>query len=230
LKNKVVCDVYAEEVATMAGTGSAPDSETPLSPGDALALVEAESRRVSQRLNVDVVAVLGIWGVTWLVGFGLAYFASVRNAAVPWWLAGTVIGILSLVALAVSFGQPIRRGRGIEGASRQVMAMYMWAWPLTFAALYALDLGLVHQGLPVRLTYLLWPGTSVVAVGVLYLGTGFLYRDLVPYGLGVWMLVTGASSVFAGHPGNFAVLSLAGGGGFLVAAVPYAWRRRRSLQ
>jgi hypothetical protein len=218
----------------MGGTGSAPNSEagldedTPLSPGDALAFVEAESQRVSQRLNVDIAALLGTWGVTWLVGFGLAYFASVKNAAVPWWLAGTVIGVLTLVALTVSFGQPIRRSRGIEGASRQVMAMYMWAWPLTFAALYALDLGLVHQGLPARLTYLLWPGTSVVAVGVLYLGTGFLFRDLVPYGLGVWMLVTGAASVFAGHPGNFAVLSLAGGGGFLVAAVPYAWRRRRS--
>jgi hypothetical protein len=218
----------------MAATGSAPngetrlDEETLLSPGDALALVEAQSDKVSRRLHADVVAILAVWGVTWLVGFGLAYFASTKNAPVPWWLAGTVIGILSLAAFAVSFGQPIRRGRGIEGESRQVMLMYLWAWPLTFAGLYALDLGLVQEGLPARLSYLLWPGTAVVAVGVLYLGTGFLYRDLVPYGLGTWMLVTGAASVFAGHPGNFAVLSLAGGGGFLVAAVPYAWSRRRS--
>ena len=34
--------------------------------------------------------------------------------------------------------------------------------------------------------------------------------------------MTGAASVFAGFPGNFAVLSLAGGGGFLAAALPYA--------
>jgi hypothetical protein len=42
----------------------------------------------------------------------------------------------------------------------------------------------------------------------------------------MWMLIVGAASVFAGAPGNFAVLSLAGGGGFLAAAALYAWHWR----
>jgi hypothetical protein len=46
--------------------------------------------------------------------------------------------------------------------------------------------------------------------------------------VGVWMLLVGAASVFAGAPANFAVLALAGGGGFLVAAARYAWAGRRS--
>ena len=37
-------------------------------------------------------------------------------------------------------------------------------------------------------------------------------------------MITGAASVYVGVPGNFLVLSLAGGGGFLVQAGYYAWR------
>jgi hypothetical protein len=45
-----------------------------------------------------------------------------------------------------------------------------------------------------------------------------LFQDRFQYGLGLWMLVSAATSVFAGVPGNFAVVALAGGGGLLLAA------------
>jgi len=106
--------------------------------------------------------------------------------------------------------------------------MYMWAWPVAFAGLFALNAGLAHQGMPVRLAALLWPASSAGTVGILYLAAGVLFRDLVHYGLGTWMLVVGAASVFAGAPANFAVLSLAGGGGFLVAAAPYVLSRKQA--
>jgi len=216
------------------GPGS--DSETrleegnPLTPRQALVLVEDERDRVTRSLQVNVAAILSAWGVAWLVGFGLAYFASTRHPAVSWLVAGPVIGVLSLAAAVTSFGQPIRRARGIEGASRQVTIMYMLAWPLAFGALAVLNAGLAHEGMPQRLMSLVWSASAAVTVGVLYLGIGALHRDRISYGLGAWMLVTGSASVFAGHPGNFAVLSLAGGGGFLIAAAPYAWGRRRAAR
>lgn len=218
----------------MAGPGAGPrsgaglDDDAPLSPRDALAVLEAQQDRVSRSLEVDVPVILGAWGVTWLVGFGLAYLASAAHPVVSWWLAGPVIGVLNVAAMIVSFGLPARSGRGIEGPSRQVTSMYMWAWILALGAVTAVNAGLVHQGLPARLAPLLWPASSALAVGLLFLGAGFLYRDRIHYGLGAWILVTGAASVFAGFPGNFAVLSLAGGGGFLAAALPYALSRRRS--
>ncbi|MGH3631879.1 MAG: hypothetical protein ACRDRL_31120, partial [Sciscionella sp.] len=55
---------------------------------------------------------------------------------------------------------------------------------------------------------------------------GMLWRDTVQYALGVWMLITAAGSVFAGMPGDFLVLALAGGGGFLVQAGYYQFARR----
>ena len=50
------------------------------------------------------------------------------------------------------------------------------------------------------------------------------FKDRFQYGFGMWMLMSGACSVFADVPGNFAVVSLAGGGGLLLAAAYFALR------
>jgi hypothetical protein len=55
-----------------------------------------------------------------------------------------------------------------------------------------------------------------------------LFADRVQYGLGIWMLAVGAGSVQAGWPANFAILALAGGGGFLAAAAFILARGRRA--
>jgi len=83
-------------------------------------------------------------------------------------------------------------------------------------------------GLPADAVTLLWSGSAVVLVGVLYLAGGALWQDRFQYGLGVWMLLTGAGSVWAGVPGNYAVLSLAGGGGLLLAAGYFTLRPPRA--
>ena len=67
-----------------------------------------------------------------------------------------------------------------------------------------------------------------MVAGVLYLAGGALFADRVQYGLGAWMLAVGAGSVQAGWPANFAVLALAGGGGFLAAAGFIVARGRRA--
>ncbi|HLX51457.1 MAG TPA: hypothetical protein VKS82_24280 [Streptosporangiaceae bacterium] len=217
----------------MTGTGQPPNGMTrpggegEMSPQEALALVEKQRHEVAGRLMVDIELILGAWGVAWLVGFGAAYLSYGRHATVPGWLATVLLTVVNLGAAALTFGQSARRGAGIEGPSREVMSMYMWAWPLALAGVFAVDSALARDGLPVRLDSLLWSGTAACTVGVLYLAGGMLFRDRVHYGLGIWMLITGAASVFAGPPGNFAVLALAGGGGFLVAAGWYAWAGRR---
>jgi hypothetical protein len=182
---------------------------------------------VARRLLAHVQLILCGWGIAWLIGFGAAYLSYGASPAVPPWLAVIVLVVVNLGAAALSYSQSIRHGRGIEGPSHEVMSMYMWSWPLAMTGVFAADTGLALHGLPVRLDALLWTGTGACTVGVLYLAGGMLFRDRLHYGLGVWMLMTGAASVFAGAPGNFAVLALAGGGGFLAAAGWYAWVGRR---
>ncbi len=201
------------------------NEEEPLSAREALAVVEDQRHRVSRSLQVNVALVHGALGVAWLAGFGITYFAfghgAGRSPAVPVWVAVVVIGVVNAVALMAGLGQTIRRGRGIEGRSWDAMRMYLWAWPLAYAGVYAADAGLQYQGLPERLAPLLWPGSAAGVTGVMCLAGGLFFRDKIHYSLGAWLLITTAASMFAGVPGNFAVLALAGGSGFLVATWRY---------
>jgi len=213
--------------SSAAGGGPQVDPPHELSPEESLAVISAQRREAVRSLQVDPVPILGMWGLAWLVGFGACYLAAADGPGpfLPAWVAGILLGLAFAAALAVSVGQGLWRGRGIEGPSRRVGAMYGWSWLLAFGGLYAVNLGLLRQGLPEDLGPLLWSGTSLLVVGLLYLAGGMLWSDRVQYALGAWTLVAGAASVSAGVPGNFAVLSLAGGGGFLVAAVVARARR-----
>ena len=126
--------------------------------------------------------------------------------------------VLFAAAMVISVVTGTRAGRGLRGPSRVAGAMYGWSWTLGFGALAAVNIGVTRLGLPDDAVTLLWSGSSLLLVGVLYLAGGALWQDRFQYGLGVWMLVSGAGSVLAEVPGNFAVVSLAGGGGLLLAA------------
>lgn len=196
---------------------------------DSLALIEQQSNRAARSLSVDPVRVLGAWGIAWLGGFGAVYLASARRHAplLSGWLAGVVLGVLFALAVAVTLSESLRRGRGVEGPSRQLGAMYGWGWGAALAALFAVNMGLAHQGLASALRPLVWSGSALLVVGLMYMTAGIVWRDRVQYGLGVWTLIVGAGSVSAGTPANFAMLSLAGGGGFLIAAALSQAARRR---
>ena len=221
------------DIGPVPGDGTRLADEEPLSPHEALALVEDQRRRVNRSLQVNVALVHGALGVAWLAGFGIFYFASGtsgggRTPEVPVWVAVVVIAVVNAVALMAGVGQTIRRSRGIEGRSWDAMRMYLWAWPLAYAGVYAADAGLQYQGLPERLAPLLWPGSAAGVTGVMFLAGGLFFRDKIHYSLGAWLLITTAASMFAGVPGNFAVLALAGGAGFLIATWRYAAISRRA--
>jgi hypothetical protein len=201
-----------------------------LSPREALAVVEDQRHRVDRSLQVNVALVHGALTLAWLAGFGVTYFTyshgTGRAPHVPPWAALTVIAVVNAISLMAGLGQTLRRGRGIEGRSAGAMRMYLWAWPLAFGGVFAADAGLQYQGLPVQLAELLWPASAAVVTGVMCLTGGLFFRDKIHYSVGAWLLIVAAASMFAGVPGNFAVLALAGGAGFGIATWRYALIRR----
>ncbi|WP_326829239.1 hypothetical protein OIE13_34095 [Streptosporangium sp. NBC_01810] len=64
-------------------------------------------------------------------------------------------------------------------------------------------------------------------VGLIYLAEGAVHRNMLHYGLGTWLALIAAASLFLDAPGLYAVLAIAGGGGYAVAAV--LERRRLAL-
>jgi hypothetical protein len=213
----------------MAGTEAHVDQDHLLSAGESLALIEHQHQEAHRRLGVNPAVFYGPWGVAYLLGFGSIFLTYPTGSPfrLPGAVAAVITGLLFAAATSISVVTGVRAGRGLRGPSRAAGAMYGWSWTLGFCALTAVNLGVTRLGLPDDAVTLLWSGTSQLLVGVLYLAAGAMWQDRFQYGLGVWMLVSGAFSVFAQVPGNFAVVSLAGGGGLLLAAGYFALRHPR---
>ena len=197
-------------------------ADQPLSPQDSLALIDAHQATQERRRHLDSALLTGIWGFAYLISWGGFYLAGERH--LPTFVAGILTGVLIVGSMVFSAWFGIRGNQGVRGPSQVTGAMYGWSWMLSFMALTAINLGLQNKGLTADQVTLLWSGSALLVVGVLYLVGGALWRNWPQYVIGGWMLVTGAGSVFAGVPNNFLVLALAGGGGFLVQAAYYAWR------
>ncbi len=202
------------------------DDAEPMTPEESLALIARQSKDVQRGFGPSPAVILAVWGVVWLLGFGLLYFSSPPTSLMPLWTAGfiTAAGFVGAIAYSAIYG--IRANRGLRGPSRLTGAMYGWAWMIAFGGLTVVNTRLVGLGLEPNLISLLWSGTSLMLTGLLYLAGGMLWQDKLQYGLGVWIVVSGAGSVVAGAPYNFLVLSLCGGGGFLVAAAVFMLRGR----
>ena len=203
--------------------------DEPLSAGESLALIERQHQEAQRGLAPNVALFFGPWGVAYLLGFGAIFltYPTPLPIRLAGWPAAVITAVLFASAVVITAVTGARAGRGLRGPSQAAGVMYGWSWTLGFSALAAVNLGVTRLGLPDEAVTLLWSGSSLLLVGVLYLGGGALFQDRFQYGLGVWMLVSGACSVFAGVPGNFAVVSLAGGGGLLLAAGYFALRHSR---
>jgi len=210
-------------------TGARLDEDSPLSAEESLALIERQQREVHRRLGVNVALFYGPWGAAYLLGFGAIFLTYPTAVAVrlPAAVAIAITVVLFASAVVITAVTGARAGRGLRGPSQAAGAMYGWSWGLGFCALGVVNTGVTRLGLPDDAVTLLWSGSSLLLVGVLYLGGGALFQDRFQYGLGAWMLLSGAVSVFAGVPGNFAVVALAGGGGLLLAAGYFALRPPR---
>jgi hypothetical protein len=204
-----------------------------LTPEQSLALIEAQRARVESQTDVDPVVLYGVWGVAWLLGFGLwAVTENGANGSGPWLdiprgVVGVTFGLLIAGAMAATMWHSLRVSRGLRGEEQQRGAMYGWSWTIAFAALFVVMAGIHRAGAPQELTNLLWPLLSCLLVGVMQTMGGAVWKDFYLFGIGIWILVCTAIGGFLGLPGFNVVMALAGGGGFLVMAAWFTLRRRR---
>jgi hypothetical protein len=184
---------------------------------DALAAIDTAQQRTARSLRPSPLGMFVPWGLGYLVGFGGVWLA-IRGV-----LPDAVVVPLLVVAALLPVGSTgitlSRSSRGLSGPSRRATALYGWTWVLGFAALCAINLRVTALGVPGPTLSLIWSGSALLLVGLLYLAGGALRNHVPQYVLGIWTLVTAVATVFVGYPANFAVLALAGGGGFVVLGV-----------
>ena len=187
------------------------------SAADALAAIDAAQERTARSLRPSPLGMFVPWGLGYLVGFGGVWLAI--RGVLPDAVVTPLLVLAALVPVIATGVTITRSSRGLTGPSRRATTLYGWTWVLGFAALCAINLRLTALGVPAPTVSLIWSGSALLLVGLLYLAGGALRNHVPQYVLGVWTLVTAVATVFVGYPANFAVLALAGGGGFVVLGV-----------
>ncbi|MEV6447375.1 hypothetical protein [Amycolatopsis sp. NPDC051716] len=202
--------------------------DEPMSAEESLNLIAQQNRRTRRELGGGPARMLAAWAFAWIVGWGFTYVTVQPGVAIPGWVAGAiVVPLLFLGAMAYTAYVNIRAGRGIRGPTRTVGAMYGYGWSLSSIGLMVIDIRITQfQALSSDQVSLLWSGTWLLLTGVMYLAGGMVWQDKLMYGLGAWMIVSAALSVLVGYPHNFLVLTVCGGGGFLLGATIYFVREK----
>lgn len=199
-------------------------------PADALALIETESARVRRSLDAHLPLPLLAWGLAWLIGFGALWF-DVRSQD-PFTGPGTVAAVLFAVLLvaaavvtAVATSRATRGRGGVTARRARDLGLF---WGLGFLAVLLLAAGIARVGIPPQAAALLFSGGSVVVTGLAYLATAATFGGTVEKVLGAWLLVVVGGGVWTGPTTLMALIAVAGGGAFLLAALVQA-RRSRSV-
>ncbi|MET8854196.1 hypothetical protein [Amycolatopsis sp. NPDC004625] len=202
--------------------------DEPMSAEESLHLIARQHRRTRRELGGGQARILAAWALAWIVGWGFTYVTTLPGVDVPGWVAGgIVVPLLFLGAVGYTTFTSIRSGRGIRGPSRTIGAMYGYGWAMSSIGLMVVDIRITQfQTLTPDQVSLLWTGTWLLLTGVMYLAGGMVWQDKLMYGLGAWMIVSAALSVLVGYPANFLVLTVCGGGGFLLGAIVYFVREK----
>ncbi|MBU3868157.1 ABC transporter permease [Streptomyces sp. 4503] len=168
------------------------------------------------------------------IGFGLAYVFGHGSAALskgasplldlPAWLPMALLGAGLAAGTIQATRAALRAQRGATEPDLLSGKLLGASWLIGFAALFLAITGLSSTVDTPDLQSMLWPTGSGLIVGLIYVSEGAARRNVLHYGLGVWLALTSTAALFLGTPGLYWVLAIAGGGAYAVAT---ALERRR---
>lgn len=174
-----------------------------------------------------------VWGVAWLLGYG-----ALAGAFTGDWLpisegaakAVFTVGILVGVVASIVFG--IKEGTSVRGRSARSGAIYGTAWVASFTGYGFLSARLADFVGSDAALFMVQSGVALIIIGALYISGAAQFEDRVMLGLGVWIVVANSVGLVLGATGYFGLMSLLGGGGFIIAglvSLALVARRRRPV-
>ncbi|MFF4420965.1 ABC transporter permease [Streptomyces sp. NPDC001549] len=170
--------------------------------------------------EVDNRAAYLSFGLAYVLGHGAA--AASQGAAplldLPDWLPMTLLGSGLVVGIVLTTAAALRAQRGATPPEILSGKLLGAAWIAAFTALFLAITGLTSVLDRPELQSVLWPAGSGLIVGLLYLAEGAVRRNLLHYGLGIWLALTSTAALSLTAPGLYWVLAVAGGGAYALAA------------
>lgn len=198
-------------------------------PADALAAIHASQRSVQAQTRVSSTALFTAWGIAFLVAYTALYLGYDETAQTPSAVSLIVLAVCIVSALVFTAVHIARRTAGIRGQSARVGAMYGWAWGLCFGFAMVIFGAVADAGASPLAMSILTNSVSLLIVAALYMAGGALWQEWRMFALGAWFAVIGAVAAIVAPPDGYLVQAIAGGGGFLVAAlVAVVLERRRA--
>jgi hypothetical protein len=201
--------------------------ETSMDAANAAAIMAEAGERARRRLRPDYRVTFTIWGVLWLLGYGITWLV-VRgqhpvSGPVPATFAATVL-ISGLVAAATV--EQARDESGVRGRSVALRRIFFASFLLGFAGMFALEGALARAGAGRPVLILFEAAAPILVIGLLYLARSAAGLDWPVAVLGAWMVVVAAAGGYAGPRAVWAIDALAVGLAFLVTAALLTRLRR----
>ncbi|MFE6910051.1 ABC transporter permease [Streptomyces erythrochromogenes] len=186
------------------------------------------SRRSSE---VDNRAAYASFGLAYLLGHGAAAAShgDTPLLRLPEWLPMALLGAGLVTGIVLATAAALRAQRGAPAPEVLSGKLLGTAWIAAFTALAIAITGLTSVLDAPELESVLWPAGSGIVVGLLYLAEGAVRRNVLHYGLGIWLALTSAAVLSLEAPGLYWSLAAAGGGAYALATVLEA-RRLRSFE
>ncbi|QGH68567.1 hypothetical protein [Pseudactinotalea sp. HY158] len=206
-----------------------PDGDHALDPQRMLALIDAQQHAVDGLHLRPVAWLYSIWAVAWFVGYLLLW--SAYDGGNPWFRVSTVaagwtFGVLIGSSILASILIGTRMGRGVRGLSSFQGGIYGWSWAGLSTAVGVLGSVLAEKG-GWEVSALYFPSAYAVVAGAMYLFGAALWHYRSQLVLGTVLLAAAAIAPFAGVPGTYGVMAIAGIA-FGVAALVTIARLRRN--
>lgn len=208
-------------------TNDALDDDRPLDLHTALQLVNSAEDNARRELRGNEALQYLVWGLAWLLGFGTLHGSRFGWLPIDHEPALAAFGVAILVAIVITIVLTGRYSRGIRGHSSFIGTMYGVSWALGFLVMGTLSGVIVGVVDDFWVRGMLMNGIAILIVGLLYITGGTTFNDKTQSVMGVWFLVVDMVALLSGSQHYLTVFFIFGSGGFLVAAVVEALRRRK---
>jgi hypothetical protein len=218
-----------EQTGTTGGTGMDDTANgTPMGVAEAAVIMREADDKARRDLRVSHRATFTIWGLGFIVGYGLIWLA-VRGQQPFHGINSVAFAVAALLSTASILAgvEESRTGTGIGGLSAVRRRISFVSVLLGFAAMFALEAALAQAGASRPVVSVFEASAPIMVAGLFYLTRGTVQLDWPFAALGLWLVVVAAVGGFAGPVGVWAVDALAAGLAYLLMAAIEPWLRRQ---